>query len=172
MELTINGNCPLFHYSISTSLFLALMKKLISLSIFGIAFGYLEAVVVVYIRRILPEDGWKMVHNLPGLLQFLSCQKILFIEQTREVSTIVILACVAILSGTKLRERLAYFLWIFAFWDIFYYIFLKLWLGWPESLFTLDILFLIPAPWIAPVLLPIICSLLMMGVAVYLLKTR
>ena len=148
------------------------MKKLIPFFIFGIAFGYLEAVVVVYIRRILPEDGWKMVYNISGLVQFLKDHKILFIEQTREVSTIVILAVVAILSGTKNRERLAYFLWIFGTWDIFYYIFLKIWLGWPESLFTLDILFLIPLPWITPVLLPVACSLVMMGIAIYLLKAR
>ncbi len=148
------------------------MKKLICLSIFGIAFGFLEAVVVVYIRRILPEDCWRLTYDIPTLIQFLKDHKILFIEQTREVSTIIILACVAILSGTKLKERIAYFLWIFAFWDIFYYIFLKFWLSWPESLFTLDILFLIPLPWIAPVLLPIACSLLMMGVSIYLLKAR
>ncbi|MBU1262585.1 hypothetical protein KJ640_06535 [bacterium] len=146
------------------------MKNLIPLSIFSIAFGYLEAVVVVYIRRILPEDGWKLVHNISGLVQFLQQEKILFIEQTREASTIVILAMVAILSGQKLKDRFAYFLWIFGVWDIFYYIFLKLWLNWPESLFTIDILFLIPFPWIAPVILPLICSLGMMGIAIYLLK--
>jgi hypothetical protein len=147
------------------------LKKLIGLSIFGIAFGWLEAVVVVYIRRILPEDCWKLIYDIPTLIQFLKDYKILFIEQTREASTIVILTCVAILSGTKFKERLAYFLWIFGTWDIFYYIFLKLWLDWPESLLTIDILFLIPVPWIAPVILPVICSLLMMAATIYLLKT-
>ncbi|MDI6752572.1 MAG: hypothetical protein QME07_06990 [bacterium] len=46
------------------------MKKLISLSIFGIAFGFLEAVVVVYIRRILPGNGWKLVDDIPTLIQY------------------------------------------------------------------------------------------------------
>ncbi len=44
--------------------------------------------------------------------------------------------------------------------------FLKLLLGWPESLFTWDILFLIPVPWVGPVLAPVLVSLTMIGVAV------
>jgi hypothetical protein len=40
-------------------------------------------------------------------------------------------------------------------WDIFYYVGLKTLLGWPPSLFTWDVLFLIPVPWSAPVLAPV-----------------
>lgn len=38
---------------------------------------------------------------------------------------------------------------------------LKLILNWPSSFFIWDILFLIPIPWIGPVLAPVICSLTM-----------
>jgi hypothetical protein len=148
------------------------MARLGLLTIFGVAFAYIEAVVVIYIRRILPEDCWRYVYDIPSLTQFLNTHRILFIEQTREAATIVILAVLSILVGKKGLERLSYFLWVFGVWDIFYYIFLYLWLRWPESLLTIDILFLIPAPWIAPVFLPVSVSVLMMIIAVILLKKK
>lgn len=145
--------------------------KLFFLSLFGISFGYLEAIVVVYIRRILPIEDFKhLVTSISEIFPFLAKHKILFIEQTREASTIIILLAVAILAGTKLRERIAYFLWIFGLWDIFYYIFLYLWLKWPKSIFELDILFLIPYPLVAPCILPIGCSILFLWTALILLR--
>jgi hypothetical protein len=65
------------------------------------------------------------------------------------------LAAVALLAGTDWRERAAAFLWTFAFWDLFYYAALYLLLRWPPTLTTLDVLFLIPVPWVAPVWVPI-----------------
>jgi membrane protein implicated in regulation of membrane protease activity len=54
---------------------------------------------------------------------------------------------------------------MFAIWDIFYYIFLWLLIGWPESFFTWDILFLLPVTWVGPVLAPVINSLTMIVLA-------
>lgn len=144
--------------------------KLFFLTLFGISFGYLEAIVGVYIRRILPPDGWKYLTSSPDISAFLIKNKILFIEQTREVSTIVILLVISILAGTKFKERLAYFLWSFGIWNIFYYVSLYLWLKWPKSIFELDILFLIPHPLIVPCILPIGFSLLFLWTALLLLK--
>lgn len=62
--------------------------------------------------------------------------------------------------------RLVYFLYAFAIWDIFYYVFLKLALNWPASLLTWDLLFLIPWPWAGPVITPIICCALFITLAV------
>ncbi|HAW49379.1 TPA: hypothetical protein DCX16_00275 [bacterium] len=146
------------------------MRKLPLLTIFAISFALLEAIVVIYIRRILPEDGWKYIKNIQDIMEFLIRHKIFFIEQTREAGTIVILLCVAIFAGTKFKERFAYFLWIFAIWDIFYYIFLYIYLRWPDSLFTIDILFLIPKPWIAPVIVPVLCSIFMLFISILFLK--
>jgi hypothetical protein len=56
-----------------------------------------------------------------------------------------------------------FFLYAFAIWDIFYYVFLYVLLGWPESLFTWDILFLIPVPWVGPVICPCLVSLAMIA---------
>ena len=49
----------------------------------------------------------------------------------------------------------------FGVWDIFYYVFLRLLIGWPESLATWDLLFLVPVPWIGPVIAPVLVSLSM-----------
>jgi hypothetical protein len=43
-------------------------------------------------------------------------------------------------------------------WDIVYYVSLKAVLGWPASLTTWDILFLVPVPWVGPVIAPCIVS--------------
>jgi hypothetical protein len=68
------------------------------------------------------------------------------------------------------KERWALFLWMFAFWDISYYAGLWLIIRWPPSLFTQDVLFLIPTPWMAPVWFPILVSLL--AIAAVLLANR
>ncbi|MBA2688990.1 MAG: hypothetical protein H0U64_12970 [Gemmatimonadaceae bacterium] len=120
-------------------------------STFGIAMGVLEAAVVIYLRRLY----------FPGGFQFPLWAvetDILFVELWREVATIVMLAAVGALAGRQKGERFAYFVYVFALWDLVYYIFLKLVLDWPPSLLTWDILFLLPVPWIAPVLAPCIVA--------------
>ncbi len=138
-------------------------------TILGIALGYLEAIVVVYLRRILPPLPWEMM-SIAEFNDLLRSHGVLFLEQTREVSAIVILLMVALLMGRRRLEKLAIFLWVFAIWDIFYYIWLKVLIGWPPSLATIDCLFLIPGPWFAPVFVPLLASLVMMGTAVFLLR--
>ncbi|MCK4855811.1 MAG: hypothetical protein KAT31_16140, partial [Bacteroidales bacterium] len=54
-------------------------------------------------------------------------------------------------------------------WDIFYYVFLWLLIGWPPSLMTYDVLFLLPSTWIGPVITPLIVSLTMMAYALLIL---
>lgn len=54
----------------------------------------------------------------------------------------------------------------------FYYVFLKLTLNWPQSLLTWDILFLIPVPWVGPVLAPVICSLTMILISCTIVFTE
>jgi hypothetical protein len=55
--------------------------------------------------------------------------------------------------------RIAVFMFLFGIWDIFYYIFLKVFLNWPASLAEWDILFLVPLPWVGPVWAPVLVSL-------------
>lgn len=126
----------------------------IPLFIFATAMGLLEAIVVVYIREIYYPTGFQFpLQELPP--------RIIFIEWIREISTLLMLGTVAWISGKIFLKRLSVFLFIFGIWDIIYYIGLKIFLNWPESLITWDILFLIPITWVGPVLAPVLCSLLM-----------
>jgi hypothetical protein len=136
------------------------MKKFIPITIFAIAMGFLEAAVVVYARQIYYPHGFSFPLN-PNIEK-----NILLMEWLREICTIVMLACIGILSAENFIKRLCYFLSAFGIWDIFYYIGLKIFLNWPESLLTWDILFLIPVPWVGPVLAPVICSLTMIFLAI------
>ena len=68
----------------------------------------------------------------------------------------------AALAGTrKSREWFPAFLVCFGIWDITFYIFLKFLLNWPASLLTWDILFLLPVPWVGPVIAPVVVSVSM-----------
>lgn len=129
-------------------------KTFIVLTIFGIAMGFLEAIVVVYLRQIYYPQGFEFPLNTFS-------SEMLSIEWIREISTIIMLITIGIIAGKNFLQKLSFFLYTFAIWDIFYYVALKLFLNWPPSLLTWDILFLIPVPWIGPVLAPIICSLTM-----------
>jgi len=75
---------------------------------------------------------------------------------------------VGILAGRSPQQRLAFFFAAFSIWDLFYYVFLKLFLHWPDSLLTWDILFLIPIPWVGPVLTPCLISLTLLLLAAVL----
>ena len=143
--------------------------KLALLAIFGVAMAHLEGVVVVYLRKALgmldSESNKESIEKFP--------KRYLKIEMTREAATIIMLFVIAYLTGTSWTEKGVFFLWTFAFWDLFYYVSLYILIKWPPSLKTIDVLFLIPKPWIAPVWFPvgvsgltilIIASLLLFGI--------
>jgi len=136
-----------------------MLRKYIWLLIFGIAFGYLECAVVVYLRDIAYPSGFKF--PLTPIEPFLALTEI-----GREAATLVMLIAIGVLTGRTKTERFGIFLFVFAVWDIFYYVFLKLLLNWPQSLLTWDILFLIPTTWVGPVFAPILLSLIMAAFAI------
>ena len=146
------------------------LTKLIWLTVFGIGFGYVEAAVVVYLRTLFYPAGYNIPIKIGfpfvnfGATPFLQAMStpIILTEIGREAATIVMLAAIGTLSGKTFKEKFAFFIWAFAVWDIFYYIFLKLLINWPASLFTVDVLFLIPVPWLAPVWLPLLSSVIML----------
>lgn len=144
-------------------------RQLLFAAIFGIAFGFVEASVVIYLRAALGflpgymgsvSDIIQQSSNSYQQTQALSAlPKSLFtVEFFREAATLVMLGAVAALAATKFKERAAMFLWAFAFWDIFYYLGLWLMIRWPASLATQDVLFLIPVPWLAQVWFPCLIS--------------
>ncbi len=150
-----------------------LKRTLLALILFGIAFGYVEAAVVVYLRTIfvpIRQEAFRAVdHN--DLFPLLTVEHLqaagpeyaglLGIELGRELATIFMLAAAGLAIAGNFRQWLAGFMIAFGVWDIFYYVFLRLLIGWPESLMTWDLLFLVPVPWVGPVIAPVIVSLSM-----------
>ena len=130
------------------------MLRFFLLAVFGIAMAHFEGVVVVYLRKMLGIIDTKS--NRDTLEKF--PKRYVFIEKTREVATIVMLVVLAILVGETWLDAIIVFLWTFAFWDLFYYLSLYLLIKWPPKLTTIDVLFLIPRPWIAPVWFPVAVS--------------
>jgi hypothetical protein len=130
--------------------------KFLLLALFGISMAHLEGVVVVYLRRAL---GIIDADSNKALLEAFP-ERYLIIEETREAATIVMLVVLSYLVGDTWLEKIMSFLWTFAFWDLFYYVSLYILIKWPSKLTTIDILFLIPKPWIAPVWIPIGISLI------------
>ncbi|MFL5518613.1 MAG: hypothetical protein ACJ8DJ_20850, partial [Gemmatimonadales bacterium] len=116
--------------------------------------AYVEAAVVVYLRAIYYPHGFAfpLAPMAPDTVA---------IEIGREAATLVMLLGVAMLAGTERRDRFLTFWVSFGVWDLFYYVWLWLLVGWPPSLLTWDVLFLIPVPWTGPVLAPVTVSILL-----------
>ena len=146
-------------------------RQLLFAAIFAIAFGFVEAAAAVYLSAaagLLPgytgtlSDVQRLTRTtqeeLPHISQF--PPSLITIEVVREGATIVMLVSVALVIASKARERFGVFLWTFAWWDISYYAGLWGTVRWPTSLKDLDVLFLIPVPWVAQVWFPLLVSVL------------
>jgi hypothetical protein len=155
-----------FYFLRKWKLTLGNLKLLVS-SLFGFAFGLVEASVVIYLRAI---TGF-VLGSRSSEIENLSSRfyqearlisdfpiSILKVEILREGATIAMLGCVAWLTVRGTRERWTVFLWVFAVWDLCYYLCLRIIVGWPSSLSTADVLFLIPTPWVSQVWFPLLVS--------------
>jgi len=135
--------------------------------IFSIAFAYIESAVVVYLRVIFHPDGFTFpLSNVDTILQH---KALLLTEIGREAATIVLILMGAWLFGRNHQQRFAYFLTIFAIWDIFYYVWLKVLLDWPARISDWDILFLIPVAWAGPAVAPVLISITLLVIATVIL---
>ena len=132
---------------------------------YAVAMAYVEAAVVVYLRALYYPQGFAFpLAPLPP--------DMVGIEIGREAATLVMLLAVAMLAGREGWERFLAFCVSFGVWDLFYYVWLWLLLRWPPSLFTWDVLFLIPVPWTGPVLAPVIVSVLLVAGGLLLWRKR
>jgi len=123
--------------------------------------AYLESAVVVYLR------GMYRIEDLVRDTNFI-VDVYTFIEIGREASTLVMLVMIGLIAGNTRQKKIAFSIFAFGIWDIFYYVWLFLFIQWPKSIFDWDILFLIPLPWWGPVITPILISVLLIAFA-YLL---
>ena len=128
--------------------------------VFAVAMAYLESAVVVYLQLAL--DG--QVGAIFPLRPAITVGDLVAIEVGREAATLVMIAAVGLLAGRTWVERLAWGAVVFGAWDIGYYAWLRVFSGWPPSLGTTDLLFLIPVPWVGPVWSPVVVSMALVGV--------
>lgn len=129
-------------------------KNLLYVGIFAVAMAYLEAAVVVYLRRVYGIND--LILSVPPFDMHIGA-----IELGRELATLVMLLMVGMAAGKKLQSRLGFVIFAFGLWDIFYYVWLRIFIGWPRSALDPDLLFLIPLPWWGPVLSPVLIAILM-----------
>ncbi|MHC4535015.1 MAG: hypothetical protein ACYS6K_13790 [Planctomycetota bacterium] len=145
----------------------ATIKVFCIVVIFSVAFAYIEAAVVVYLRAIFYPDGFTFPITMFDLSPL--GKRLLLTEIGREAATIVLIFTSSWLFGKNRRQRFAYFMTIFAVWDIFYYVWLKVLLDWPSSIMDWDILFLIPTTWASAVLYPVLISITLLVFAAVIL---
>ncbi|MBW6492348.1 MAG: hypothetical protein K0B15_14290 [Lentimicrobium sp.] len=138
------------------------LKTIIWITVFAVSMGFFESSIVIYLREIIYPNGFDF--PLQPIERPLATTEII-----REMFSLLMLLSVSILAGKSAITRFAYFLFSFAVWDIFYYVFLKLLIQWPESFLTMDILFLLPVAWIGPVIAPLILSFIMIAFALLIL---
>lgn len=132
-------------------------RRWTAVCVFSVAMALLEAAVVSYLRIFLDRVDPYQPDPLPVPAW------LMHIEIAREAATLIMLVSVAWLAGCNWRARFGYFLFAFGVWDIFYYVFLVPFTGWPRSLLDWDVLFLIPLPWWGPVLAPVSIATLMLA---------
>ena len=124
--------------------------RLTLILIFALAMGLLEAICVIYLRRLILPEGVESGHPPARLGRH--------VELIREASTLIMLTTTAWLAGSTPRSRFASFFVMFGVWDILYYAGLKWLANWPSAWLEWDCLFLIPKPWYGPVLAPVLIS--------------
>ena len=140
--------------------------KMLWWTLYAASFGYAEALVVVYIRRLgaMPPGLdypaiWVARHlawNGGTIISEMRRLGVYDTEYGREIATLLLLLGPAMAAGRTGRERLGLYLFTFAVWDETFYLWLKLWTGFPQSLGSTDIYFLVPIAWYGPVWFPVL----------------
>ncbi|HEV8702046.1 MAG TPA: hypothetical protein VGV60_12305 [Candidatus Polarisedimenticolia bacterium] len=128
-------------------------RRLVYVALFALAMAYVEAAVVVYLR---------LVYGITDLVRDVAAYDpaLAAIEVGREAATLVMLLAVGLAAGRSAQARAGFTLFAFGLWDILYYSWLRILIGWPRTLLDPDLLFLIPLPWWGPVLAPVLISVL------------
>jgi len=151
-------------------------RELLITAMFALSFGFVEGAVAIYlgvavgllsghagplsdVARLSADlygQQSQSLNNLPPSL--------LRVEGFGEAASMLMLLSVAILAQHKRREGFAIFLWIFALWDMGYYLALWATVRWPDSPTSADVLFFIPVPWTSQVWFPLLISILTVAV--------
>lgn len=130
---------------------------------FAISFAWVESAVVVYLREIYFDGVFKFPLFVVWKEGKHIIDPLIRIEFGREIATIVMFVAVGWVTGKSKLQRFCFFMIAFGIWDIFYYIWLYIMVGWPESLMSWDLLFYVPLPWVGPVITPLLIAVTMVG---------
>ncbi len=130
-------------------------KRWFIVILFAVAMAWVESALVVDLRTLVDRLEPYQPNPLPLL------PKLGEVELIREAATLMMLFIVGWLAGQTWPKRWGYASLAFGAWDIFYYVFLKVIVDWPRSLWDWDVLFLLPLPWWGPVLAPMSIAALM-----------
>lgn len=126
------------------------------LTVYAVAMAFLESAVVVYMRQLYYADDPRQIFPL----KFLSAYDTAM-ELSREAATVIMILTVALLAERSSRTRtFAAFVFVFGVWDLFYYLWLKVLIDWPQSWLDWDVLFLIPSVWLSPWICPALIALM------------
>jgi hypothetical protein len=139
---------------------MSLRARAAAVAAFAVAMAYVESACVVYLQRALDMTPAALF----PLRDPQAVGDLAAIEVGREAATIVMLGAIGWFVGRSWQTRLAWVAVAFGVWDIAYYGWLWVFIGWPSSPGTWDLLFLIPVPWAGPVWAPVAVSLALIGV--------
>jgi hypothetical protein len=159
---------------------LSLRRRVVLLVLFGVVFGYVEAAAVVYVRvmyepihqRVFPErapdDLFPLFSQEQWAREGPAYLQRPWVEVGRELGTVLLVVLLAGAVSRTFRDGFAAFMLAFGVWDLAYYLWLWLLIGWPHSLGEWDLIFAAPVPWVGPVLAPLLVAAAMtLTAAVY-----
>lgn len=133
-----------------------MVRRILLLTIFAVSMANVEAALVVYLRDIYYADNPLALFPLNTL-----SERDLSIEIVREIATLIMIFCVAVLSEKDPVRKFAAFTYVFGIWDIAYYVWLRQMIGWPMTWIEWDVLFLIPWPWFGPWITPVVIAIVL-----------
>ncbi len=120
-------------------------RALLWLTLYAIAMAYVEGALVAHLRHLYYSENPLTIFPLRLL-----SHRDLAIEAAREFATVVMIFAVALLAQRDGGRGFAAFVFVFGVWDLFYYLWLKVLMNWPQTWLEWDVLFLIPWPWLGP----------------------
>ena len=157
------------------------IRRCVAVAVLAVGLAYSEAALVVYLRELIAPIRREHFPAAAGrMLPLLTVRqleeagagytRLLVVEVSREVAPIVTLLAAAWGLSRGRGQLAAFFLIGFGVWDIFYYVFLRVLIGWPASLGAWDVLYLIPTAWVAPVWAPLVVAATMVAVGLAILR--
>ncbi len=147
------------------------ITKTVFTAISAVSLGFIEAILSIYTRRIIPMVQWNsQVKDIKSLTKLLNDQQLLWTQQAAEIASLLIIVSIAFAAGKDGRQRAALLMLAAGLWKLFKTVFMFIMIGWPGGSAQWEIVTLWPAPCLAPVYLSVLMCLILLVIAFILLK--